>query len=204
MQVIIIGCGKVGARLAKVMYEKGHDVVIVDKDSRYFDRLGPEFDGVTVTGVPIDQDVLKQAGIETADALVAVTPDDNTNIMVCQVAKEIFRVPKVIARIYSPEREGIFQEFGLETICPTNITVDFICSMVFKENEVSTHTIGKDLIAFRSYRIESEGDIKKINQSGTMGNTLLFGIIRDGKFLFPNGSTKIARGDIAIMAEKTD
>jgi trk system potassium uptake protein TrkA len=133
MQVIVIGCGKVGSRFAQALSEEGHDVVVVDNDRHLFKKLGPDFNGVTITGVPIDQDTLKQAGIETADALVAVTPDDNVNIMACQVAKEIFKVPRVIARIYNPEREHVFHQFGLETICPTSITVDIIHSMILDE-----------------------------------------------------------------------
>jgi trk system potassium uptake protein TrkA len=133
MQVIVIGCGKVGSKFAQVLSEEGHDVVVVDNDRHLFKKLGPNFNGVTITGVPIDQDTLKQAGIETADALVAVTPDDNVNIMACQVAKEIFKVPRVIARIYNPEREHVFHQFGLETICPTSITVDIIHSMILDE-----------------------------------------------------------------------
>jgi len=126
MNIIIVGCGKVGSRFAQLLSNDGHDVVIVDNDKDAFKALSPDFNGITITGVPIDQDVLKQAGIENADAFAAVSPDDNINIMACQVAKEIFKVPRVIARIYNPEREYVFHQFGLDTICPTNLTVDVL------------------------------------------------------------------------------
>ena len=106
MQIIVIGCGKVGSKLAQVLSEEGHGVVVVDNENKAFKSLDSSFNGITVTGVPIDQDVLRQAGIETADAIAAVTPDDNVNIMVCQIAKEIFKVPCVLARIYNPAREN--------------------------------------------------------------------------------------------------
>src|SRR4051812_6274065 len=99
MKVVIMGCGRVGARLAVLMERDGHDVSIIDSNPSAFNRLPPTFHGETVLGTGIDVDVLKAAGIEEADAFAAVTNGDNTNIMACEVAKEIFAVPKVLARI---------------------------------------------------------------------------------------------------------
>jgi trk system potassium uptake protein TrkA len=130
MQILVIGCGKVGSKLANVLSREGHDVVVIENETDNFKELDRDFKGVTICGVPIDQDVLRSAGIETADAVAAVTPDDNVNIMVSQIAKEIFKVPKVIARIYNPAREHVFHEFGLETVCPTNMTVSSIHSKI--------------------------------------------------------------------------
>jgi trk system potassium uptake protein TrkA len=124
VNILIIGCGKVGSNLAKTLFEEGHDIAIVDSDEESFKILKRGLNIITVVGVPFDQEILRQAGIENADALAAVTPDDNVNIMTCQVAKEIFKVPRVIARISDPEREHVFHDFGLDTICPTNIIVD--------------------------------------------------------------------------------
>src|SRR5690242_18580859 len=98
MKLIILGCGRVGARLAQLMEAEGHDVAIIDSDPSSLNRLPETFRGQTVLGTGIDVDVLKSAGIETADAFAAVTNFDNTNIMACEVAKEIFGVKKVLAR----------------------------------------------------------------------------------------------------------
>jgi trk system potassium uptake protein len=119
MRVIIVGCGRVGAYLARSLVAAGHQVAVVDRVSAAFKRLGPDFPGELVLGTGIDEDVLRQAGIEQADALVAVTNGDNTNIMAAQVAREIFAVKRVICRIYDPLRQEIYQELGLETYCPT-------------------------------------------------------------------------------------
>src|SRR6266542_988383 len=121
MRLGILGCGRVGARLAQLMEAEGHDVSIIDGDKSSFDRLPDTFRGRTVLGTGIDVDVLKSAGIEHADAFAALTNFDNTNIMACQVAKEIFGVRKVLARIYDPGREQLYHELGLETICPTTL-----------------------------------------------------------------------------------
>lgn len=119
MRIVILGCGRVGAYLASSMAAEGHQVTVIDKEQKSFDRLGPKFTGDIVMGVGIDEDILRRAGIEKADAFVAVTNGDNTNVMAAQVAKEIFAVPRVICRIYDPYREEIYREMGLETICPT-------------------------------------------------------------------------------------
>jgi trk system potassium uptake protein TrkA len=119
VRVVIVGCGRVGAQLARLLLADGHQVTVVDKDSASFGRLGSDFAGEVVLGTGIDEDVLLRAGIEEAAALVAVTSGDNTNVMAAQVAKEIFGVPKVICRVQDPLREQIYRSLGLETICGT-------------------------------------------------------------------------------------
>ena len=121
MKIVILGSGRVGARLAALMEQEGHEVSIVDSRPDVLSKLPEDFKGKTTLGTGIDVDVLKAAGIEEADAFAAVTNFDNTNIMACQVAKEIFGVKKVLARIYDPGREKLYHELGLETICPTTL-----------------------------------------------------------------------------------
>ena len=121
MRIVILGCGRVGVRLAVMMEEDGHQVSVIDADPVALSHLPDNFTGQVVLGTGIDVDVLKSAGIAFADAFAAVTNFDNTNIMACQVAKEIFGVKKVLARIYDPGREGLYHQLGLETICPTTL-----------------------------------------------------------------------------------
>jgi trk system potassium uptake protein TrkA len=111
----------VGARLAQLMEADGNKVSVIDSDPDALNRLPETFKGQTTLGTGIDADVLKAAGIEGANAFAAVTNFDNTNIMACQIAKEIFGVPNVLARIYDPGRESLYQELGLETVCPTTL-----------------------------------------------------------------------------------
>jgi trk system potassium uptake protein TrkA len=119
MRIVILGCGRVGAYLASMLVAEGHQVTVIDRNTEAFRRLGSDFTGNWVVGTGIDEDVLRRAGIEQADAFVAVTNGDNTNVMATQVAREIFGVPRVICRIYDPLREEIYHTLGLETICPT-------------------------------------------------------------------------------------
>lgn len=129
MKVVIMGCGRVGARLARELDADGHTVTIVDNDSYSFRRLSfspelPDFKGTALLGNGIDEEVLKRAGIEEADAFIALTQGDNRNIMACQIAKHIFNVPRVICRIYDPLRQELYSTLGLEAISPTTIISD--------------------------------------------------------------------------------
>ncbi len=121
MKVIIMGCGRVGARLAGLLATDGHTVTILDVDAYSFRRLAPEFNGTALIGNGTDEEVLKRAGIEEADAFVAVTQGDNRNVMAAQIAKHIFNVPRVICRLYDPLRQELYSTLGLETFSPTTI-----------------------------------------------------------------------------------
>jgi trk system potassium uptake protein TrkA len=119
MKVIIMGCGRVGGRLAGLLDIEGHSVTILDTDSYSFRRLPPEFTGTALVGDGMDEEALKKAGIEEADAFVAVTQADNRNIMAAQIARYIFNVPKVVCRIYDPLRRELFNSLGMEALSPT-------------------------------------------------------------------------------------
>ena len=121
MYIIVMGCGRVGARLANLLVDAGHEVTVLDTNSAAFARLGPDFRGTTLLGNGIDVDVLRRAGIERADAFAAVTQGDNRNIMASQIAKHMFHVPRVVTRIYDPIRSDTFAALGLEAISPTII-----------------------------------------------------------------------------------
>ncbi len=121
MKVVIMGCGRVGARLATLLDIEGHSVTVLDTDDYSFRRLSPDFGGTALVGSGVDQEALKQAGIEEADAFVAVTQGDNRNIMAAQLAKHIFNVPKVVCRIYDPLRRELYTTLGIEAFSPTTI-----------------------------------------------------------------------------------
>ncbi len=126
MKFVIMGCGRVGAKLASELSAEGHDVCIIDKSPSAFARLTSDYSGMTVQGTGIDEDVLRKAGIEEADGFVALTEDDNANIMASQIARLVFNVPKITTRIYDPLREDLFKELGLKTICPTKLGAQHI------------------------------------------------------------------------------
>jgi len=121
MKVLIVGCGRVGSTLAREMDAAGHEVTIIDERVSAFKRLGDGFKGEAIVGTGIDESVLRRAGIEHVDCFASVTNGDNRNIMAAQIAKVVFRVPRVITRIYDPIREQVYREMGLETVCSTTM-----------------------------------------------------------------------------------
>ena len=126
MRVIIMGCGRVGAQLATLLDQEGHIVTALDLDAYSFRRLPPDFKGTALLGNGLDEDVLRRAGIEEADAFVAVTQGDNRNVMAAQMAQKIFNVKKVVCRIYDPLRRDLYTVLGLEAISPTTILAEML------------------------------------------------------------------------------
>ncbi len=119
MFVIIIGCGRLGSYLATAFSEQGHEVVIVDRHENTFNKLPDHFTGFGITGDATEPAVLDEAGIARCDALLAVTENDNTNIFIAQMARELFQTPKVMARVFDPARASVYDSLGIEAICPT-------------------------------------------------------------------------------------
>jgi trk system potassium uptake protein TrkA len=133
VRVVIMGCGRVGAQLAVMLERRGHEVTVLDINPNAFERLPRDFKGRKLVGNGIDQDVLRRAGIERADAFVACTQGDNRNVMAAQVAKHIFNVPRVVSRIYDPIREEIYRMLGLRTISPTKVGAELLMKAVEEE-----------------------------------------------------------------------
>ncbi|TAH49925.1 MAG: TrkA family potassium uptake protein [Chloroflexota bacterium] len=130
MKILILGCGRVGIYLAQTLDQAGHQVTVIDRNPDSFAKLGADYGGQMVVGTGIDEDVLKKAGIEKADAFIAVTNGDNTNAMAAQIAQHIFHVPHVVARLYDPVREEIYHLLGLNTVCSTVMGAERIREMV--------------------------------------------------------------------------
>jgi trk system potassium uptake protein TrkA len=121
MKYVIVGCGRVGSALAKLLTAESHDVTVVDENPAAFKRLGANFAGRVEVGTGIDYDVLKRAGAEDADGFVAVTDGDNRNVMAALLAQRMFNIRKIVARIYDPPRGQIYRELGIDTVCPTTM-----------------------------------------------------------------------------------
>jgi len=124
VNVLIMGCGRVGARLASSLDAEGHKVTCLDVDSYSFRRLPPTFGGTALLGDGTDEEALRRAGIEKADAFVAVTQGDNRNVLAAQIAKHVFQVPRVLCRIYDPLRRDLYETLGLEAVGPTSIVAE--------------------------------------------------------------------------------
>ncbi|MDD4200679.1 MAG: TrkA family potassium uptake protein [Eubacteriales bacterium] len=128
---IIAGCGRLGSSIANRLSEDGKDVIIIDSNSESFRKLSPTFGGVEIVGDAAEMFLEHDADIRNAASVIAVTNHDNTNIMIAQMAKEFFHIDKVIARLYDPERECVYRDFGIETICPVVLSTSKVDSMLY-------------------------------------------------------------------------
>ncbi len=200
MQIIVIGCGKVGASLSRELVRLGHDVVIIESDSRLMQQAD-DLDCIKITGVPIDRDVLKQAGIQTADVVCAVTPNDNINIMCSEIAREIFRVDKIITRIFNPINREVFDEFGLNTICSTELTVNTFLRKIAEEGREQTQSVYGATILYTTVPIEKDLIGEDVSNLSTDTGKLVFGLMRRGRLLLGTPGLRVASGDELVLAD---
>jgi len=201
MYVIIVGCGRVGSELAKLLSSEGHAVVVIDKDQASFDRLGESFNGVTLVGNGFDLALLKQAGVEKADSFCAVTNGDNTNLISAQVAKKIFKVPKVIARIYDPARAHIYATLGLDILSGTILFAAMIRDKII-ESRFSSYLIeSKELGVIE---IEVKGDLKEkhIHDINIPQELIIVAIRRLHEVIIPEAHTLLKEKDILMGVVK--
>ena len=126
MKILIMGCGRVGAQLAGLLDAEGYQITVLDINASSFRRLEPAFSGTALVGNGIDEEMLRRAGVEEADIFVALTQGDNRNVMSAQIAKHIFKVPRVICRIYDPLRQELYDTLGLEAFSPTTIFAQMV------------------------------------------------------------------------------
>lgn len=126
MKILVLGCGRLGARIAMDAVREGHEVSIIDNSPRSFSRLPSDLNATVVLGTGIDEDVQRSAGVESVDTFIAVTDNDNTNIMAAQIARKVFTVENVLLRVYDPARAETYQRLGLTVICPTRLVADVI------------------------------------------------------------------------------
>ena len=201
MYVIIIGCGRVGAELAKLLSGEGHDVVIIDKAQDSFKRLGDTFNGLTMVGNGFDLALLKQVGIEKANAFCAVTNGDNTNLISAQVAKKIFRVPKVLARVYDPQRAHIYAALGLDIISGTMLFSAMLRDKII-ESRFSSYLIESKDLGVIEIEVKNELAGKTIADINIPENFIVVALRRMNGVIIPEPKTILKNKDILMGVVK--
>ena len=201
MNILIVGCSREGASLASIMCERGHDVSVMDDRKDRFELLEEGFTGLTFKGVPIDNDDLQSAGIESCDVVCALTDDDNVNIMVAQIAKEVYKVSKVLTKIMDPEKEEVYEVTGLNSVCPTNLTLDAFISALDGYREEQQLSFAEHTVKFYPIPIPRELIGMKALDIRFEKSEVLYAIIRaGGQFdLIDNYNTSLREGDTLIF-----
>lgn len=202
MYIVIIGCGKLGSSLAYDLSKEGHDIAIIDKQQKNLDLLGTGFNGQRIKGVEFDTDILAGAGIDKADIFLAMTRDDNINIMASQVAREIFRVPRVIARVYDTAREYVYRKLGIETINPTELSADIVKNRIIEKGAELLLTLDNNLDIIE-IPVINDG-LKNVRYIEHKYNCRICSILRKGQFSLPSEDDDIIAGDKIICTINPD
>jgi trk system potassium uptake protein TrkA len=207
MQIIIIGCGRVGAGLAQNLNQRGHTVTVVDRDPDAFNQFGPAFRGQKIVGIGFDRDVLLHAGIEHADGLAAVTASDETNVVTAQLARQVFRVPKVVARVNHPRQAAIYHRLGLQTIAPTIWGISRIADMLCHSQLDIVLSLGNGEVDVIQVEIPPTLAGKSVQNLTVLGEISIVTITRNGKAFLPTLGTVFEAGDqahIAVISSASD
>ncbi len=207
MNILVVGSGNVGRKVAEALDREGHDIVIIEEDAEKLAQLSLKFGGVTFQTFPMDVNNLKNAGIESCDAVAVTTSDDNLNITVGQIARNIFGIQTVVARISDPFREFIFESFGLKTVCPTNMTAESIISAMVSPYSQKKVSIGTNLITFKVVPAEKQQFGKRLSVVAGNEEESVFGIIKaQGNFFLntPMDCPTVEKGDSIVLAKKVD
>jgi trk system potassium uptake protein len=199
MHAVIMGCGRVGLQLTVELCQQGHDVSIIDKNPSAFDKLPPGFVAKTIVGLGFDKEVLQEAGIKDADAFIAVSSGDNSNIVSARVALEHYHVPRVIARIYDPRRAEIYQRLNIPTVATTKWGVKQIQLMLFHDREEIRESLGGgDLLRLR---VPVTGHMvgRHVNELNIDGKVLVAGVSRGGGGFIPTPGSTLQEGDYLVV-----
>ncbi len=195
MKVIIMGCGRVGSGISLLLSEHGHQVTVIDHDANATQRLGPNFKGRVVQGLGFDRDVLVEAGIEHATAFIAASSSDNANIVAARIARNIFRVPRVIARMYDPQRAEIYHRLGLQTISGTEMGVRRIYEMVSHENLDALQSFGRGEVTIVNIDLPGHLVGRAVSNVNISGEFNIIAITRNDTAFVPVSGTELKDGD---------
>lgn len=200
MKVIVVGCGRMGAELALALVREGREVTVVDRDRRTFERLGAGFAGVTVEGIGFDRDVLLRAGIERSDALAALTSGDNANIVTARIARTIFRVPKVVARVYDPRRAEVYARLGLQTVSTTAWGASRVQQLLVHAELNVIRSLGTGGLSIVEHEVPSHWVGRDVGHVSVPGAISVTAILRKEAALLPARETVFQPGDLAVIA----
>ena len=204
MNLIIVGCGRIGSELAKSSVLQGHKVSVIDRLPEAFERLGMDFSGRTVSGDVLDQDVLHRADIEIADGLAAVTSDDATNFVVARTAKEIFHVPNVVVRAYDPRRREAFENLGIRSVATALWGARRLTQLLTHPGYLPVMTLGHGEIALVEIYISSRFAGKTLAEIQESGLRYVVALVRGGNGLLPEPQLVLQENDCVIFSVSTD
>lgn len=207
MYIIIVGGGKVGYYLAKTLVQEGHEILVIEKDHKTADLLAHELGEVVMSGDGCEVRTMSEAGMTRANVVAAVTGDDEDNLVICQMAKRKFGVPRTIARVNDPKNEDLFRELGIDqAVSSTRVIYNLIEQQIETDQLIPIAALKKGDIEIVEADITETSPVAgmKIGQLDLPSNTLIISVIRDGHALIPHADTKLRHGDSVIATTKSE
>ncbi|MCI0480760.1 MAG: TrkA family potassium uptake protein, partial [Candidatus Dadabacteria bacterium] len=202
MNVMIVGCGRVGSQLALLLAQEGHNVTIIDKNPDAFKRLGGIFNGIAATGTGFDEKLLRDLKIEKQDAFISVTSGDNTNLMASQIAKKMFKVPRVIARVYDPKRADIYKKLGLDIISGTMLVAAMIRDKII-ENRFTSYLVETGELGVIEIVVGASLKNKSVKDLNMPDEFLVTVIERRKRVIIPQPDAKLEMDDKVMGVVRT-
>jgi trk system potassium uptake protein TrkA len=199
MKVIVMGCGRIGSQVSQLLSDHGNDVTIIDHDSNSEGRLGPKFRGRIIQGLGFDRNVLIQAGIEQAEAFVSASQSDNANIVAARIARNIFHVPRVVARLYDPRRAEIYQRLGLTTISSTNWGAERIFQVLTHTDVDIWNTFGNGEVTLVQIEIPPQLIGRNVHHLNIPSEVMVVGITRNDQAFIPSSGAEFQEGDLVNL-----
>jgi len=204
LHVVVVGCGRVGSGLARILEDAGHTVAVIDKAAKAFRRLPEGFSGRTVIGVGFDRDLLREAGIEEAGALAAVTSGDNSNIMVARTAREVFGLERVVARIYDPRRAAIYEKLGIPTIATVQWTTDRVLRRILPDIPATEWTDPSAAVVLVERPVSPTWAGRRLADLDVTGLARVAALARLGVGRVPTPDLVTQEGDVVYMMVVAD
>ena len=202
MNLIIVGCGRIGSELAHSVVENGHQVSIIDHSTDAFKRLGTDFRGRTICGDVLDQNVLLRAGIEEADGLAAVTSDDATNFVVARAANEIFKIKNVVVRAYDPRRRAAFEALGIRSIASSSWGAQRLTQLLTHPGQLPLLTLGHGQVSLVEVKIQPKQVGKTLTELHFPGFPVA--IIQQGNALLPDPKYIFQKSDTVVLSLQSE
>ena len=207
MNIVILGCGRMGSGLAKALAHRRHTVTVVDVDPGAFSRLGPAFPGRIVNGSAVDRETLLSAGVERADGVAAVTAGDEANVVCARLALQVYRVPRVVARLYDPLKADIYRRLGLQTVTPVTWAVHRMADLLCYSHLDAVASLGSGEVDIVETEVPPLLVGRTVTELSVPGEMRVVAVTREGRTFLPVDGTMFHKGDrlhIAVLGASAE
>ena len=200
MNIIVLGCGRVGAELAFRLFRQGHKVAVIDHTAAAFENLHPDFRGRTIEGEVLNQGVLEQAGIQEADGLAAVTTSDTLNAVVGHIALTVYDLPNVIARNYDSRFRPLLESFGLQVVSSSSWGAQRIEELLYHQEMRTVFSAGNGEVEIYEFTIPETWDGHALEELLPEDSCVVVSLTRAGRAILPDCKIKLKQGDIILVS----